>query len=71
MKADKDMFKVPSLRNISKTKTLFPRWSSQNTRRSQVTNYGRYSTWKTIKQRTKTVDIVAFLKTMDGSLPNL
>ena len=67
--ADKDMFKVPSLRNISKTAPYFHD-GQVKTLEEAVSIMAEIQLGKQLSKE-QTADIVAFLKTMDGTLPNL
>ena len=67
--ADKDMFKVPSLRNISKTAPYFHD-GQVKTLEEAVSIMAEIQLGKQLSKE-QTTDIVAFLKTMDGTLPNL
>ena len=67
--ADKDMFKVPSLRNISKTAPYFHD-GQVKTLEEAITIMADIQLGKQLSKE-QTADIVSFLKTMDGTLPNL
>ena len=67
--ADKDMFKVPSLRNIAMTAPYFHD-GQVKTLEEAVSIMAEIQLGKQLSKE-QTSDIVAFLKTMDGTLPNL